>query len=292
MRFTCILLLLWMPLLYAQHDPVTLPGTERRSLHSDIVGQDYELYIKFPWNYGKSDTTYPVLFTTDANRNFPVYSTLSLIYETPTFRNDEIIVVGIAYRLSPDRLRGLAEWAVLRSRDLQPERSVESEQFWRDTLTPLVGQDFEIPSSGKGAEFLKFIQLELIPFVEANYRVSSNDRGIAGYSLGGLFTLYALFHAPEIFTRYFAGSPSLIERCIDYEAAFAADHSDLTAKILLTANDAETTTREGIRRLAENLQARAYPGLTVDTCIFRDESHASGGATAISRALRTLYYDK
>ena len=42
---------------------------------------------------------------------------------------------------------------------------------------------------GGGADFLKFIRRKLIPFVWANYLVSKTDRDIAGYSLGGLFTL-------------------------------------------------------------------------------------------------------
>jgi predicted alpha/beta superfamily hydrolase len=276
----------------AQHPPVTLPGTEIRSIHSDIINQDFELYIKLPWSYEKSDTTYPVLFTTDANRTFPIYSTHSLIYETPGSGNDEIIIVGIGYKVSDDRNTGLAEWAYLRNRDLMPVRNMESENYWKERLSPILGPDYNFPQSGGGADFLKFIQEELIPFIEKNYRISQSDRGLAGYSLGGLFTLYTLFHAPETFNKYFAGSPSSIQQCVMYESEYAAAHDDLKARILITANDSEKKTRNGIQILADSLWSRNYPGITMDTCIFEDENHTSGGSAAIGRALYLLYYNK
>lgn len=290
--FILLCLLAFQSELVAQHPMVTLPGTEIRSLHSDIIDQDFELYIKLPWSYEKSDTNYPVLFTTDANRTFPIYSTHSLIYETPGSGNNEIIIVGIGYKVSQDRNAGLAEWAYLRNRDLMPVRSIESEKYWQERLSPILGPDYYFPQSGAGADFLKFIQEELLPFVEKNYRISKTDRGIAGYSLGGLFTLYALFHAPETFNKYFAGSPSSIQQCVMYESEYAAAHDDLNAQILITANDSEKKTINGIQILADSLWSRGYQGITLDTCVFEDENHTSGGAAAIGRALHLLYYNK
>ncbi len=274
--------------LFAQFPAVPLTGTELRPLHSDIIDQDFELFIKLPWNYEKTATIYPVLYTTDANRSFPIYSTMSLIYETPTFGNDEIIIVGIGYKVSQDRVNGLAEWAVLRNRDLRPERNVDSENLWKKRLAPLTGPDFYFPESGHAEEFLDFIQQEVIPFVEANYRVSESDRGIAGYSLGGLFTLYSLFHAPETFIRYFAGDPSQMDLCLKYEEEYAKNHDDLNARLLVST----VGSGERIRQFVEQLNSRNYPGLKLNTAVFENENHTSGGAAAISRALRWLYYDK
>jgi predicted alpha/beta superfamily hydrolase len=39
--------------------------------------------------------------------------------------------------------------------------------------------------------FLNLLKTEIIPFVDKNYKTNS-DRGIAGSSLGGLFTAYRL----------------------------------------------------------------------------------------------------
>ena len=59
------------------------PGVEVRELHSQLLDQDLQLYVKLPWYYDRADATYPVLFALDANRSFPLYSTTSLIHETP-----------------------------------------------------------------------------------------------------------------------------------------------------------------------------------------------------------------
>jgi predicted alpha/beta superfamily hydrolase len=53
---------------------------------------------------------------------------------------------------------------------------------------------------------LKFFKEELIPFVEKNYR-TNEFRMLYGHSVGGLFTIYALFNYPELFAAYIAGSP-------------------------------------------------------------------------------------
>jgi len=285
-------LLVLHPALLAQYTPAYLPGTEILSLHSNIINQDFELSVKLPWSYEDSDTIYPVLFTTDANRTFPIYSTLSHIYETPGAGSQEVIIVGIGYKVNKDRIIGLSEWALFRNRDLRPTRSMVSEKFWKERLSPVLGAEYYFPKSGGGADFLKFIQDELIPFIEENYRVSKTDRGIAGYSLGGLFALYALFHAPETFNRYFAGSPSLIEQCIKYEAEYADNHDKLKANILITANESEKQLQNEVQILMDSLLLRNYSGVTLETYVFKDENHISGGAAAISRALRVLYYNK
>ncbi len=44
------------------HPEVTLERTETKVLHSDIVGQDYELIISLPYSYAKSDTFLPGKF--------------------------------------------------------------------------------------------------------------------------------------------------------------------------------------------------------------------------------------
>lgn len=265
------------------------PGVEVQSLHSEILHQDFELYIKLPWSYVRGDAVYPILFTLDANRSFPLYSTLSLVYETPGSGGEEIVIVGIGYKVNEDRVRGLAEWAAWRTRDLTPERREETEQFWKEKLSALLGGEVQNVQSGGAPHFLKLLREEVIPFVEANYRVSSTDRGLAGYSFGGLFTLYALFHAPDLFKRYFAGSPTMWDQLFEYEEKYASTHADLTAKVFITAGGLESDRHEPIQRMADRLRSRGYPGLEVQTRVFEGEGHISAGAASIGRALRVLY---
>ncbi len=265
------------------------PGIEVQDLRSSITDQEYQLYVKLPWTYARSDKAYPALFSLDANRSFPLYSTMSLIYETPGTATNEIVIVGVGYKVDVDRIRGLAQWAAWRTRDLTPERSEQTEHAWQQRLSALLAGEVQPVMSGGASAFLKSLREEVIPYIEANYRVSSTDRGLAGFSYGGLFTLYALFHAPELFTRYFAGSPSMWKRLFDHEAQYAATHTDLKASVFISAGALESDLLGDMQRLVERLRSRAYPGLDLQTHVFDGEGHTSVYAAAISRALRMLY---
>jgi predicted alpha/beta superfamily hydrolase len=265
------------------------PGIEVRDLHSHIINQDLQLFIKLPWSYVQSDKVYPVLFSLDGNRSFPLYSTMSLIYETPGTSTKEIMIVGIGYRVDFDRIRGLVQWAVWRTRDLTPVHNVEIDRFWKEKLSALLkGEELDVQSGG-AAGFLKSIHEEIIPFIEANYRVSSTDHGLAGYSDGGLFTLYTLFHAPELFTRFFAGSPTMWDQLFEYEDNYASRHDNLKARLFITSGSREPDVLEPMQRMVDRLNSRGYPGLEILTHVFEGEGHSSAYAASVSRALCMLY---
>ena len=265
------------------------PGVEARDLYSRILDRDLQLYVKLPWSYDNSDATYPVLFALDANRSFPLYSTMSLIYETPGSSAREILVVGVGYKVHRDRIRGLAQWAAWRTRDLTPVRSEDTEQYWMERLRALLqGEDLTVRTGG-APQFLRCLREEVIPFVEANYRVSATDRGLAGYSYGGLFVLYTLFHASKLFTRCFAGSPSMWEALFQYEEEYATEHDDLPVRLFMTAGGLEPDLLEPLQRMAGRLRSRGYPGLDLLTHVIDGEGHSSAYAAAVSRALRVLY---
>jgi uncharacterized protein len=266
-----------------------LPGVEMRDLHSHIIGQDMRLFVKLPWLYDRSDTVYPVLYCLDGNRSFPLYAATSLILETPGSKATELLVVGVGYRTDDDRIRGLAQWAAWRNRDLTPARDEESERYWRERLAALLGGEELDVQSGGAPQFLKALFEEVIPFVEANYRAAPGDRGLAGYSSGGLFTLYALFHAPNAFTRYFAGSPDMPDLLFEYEETYAAAHDDLAARLLITVGGKEAELLEPVQRMADRLHSRGYPSLEVLTHVIEGEGHSSAYAPAVSRALCVLY---
>jgi len=268
----------------------TQPGVEVRQMHSQVLDQGMQLYIKLPWGYERSDMSYPVLYCLDANRSFPLYSTMSLIYEMPGLNAQEIIIVGIGYQVDDDRLKGLAQWAAWRTRDLTLERSEKINANWHAKLSPLMGGEEIQVHSGGAQHFLRSIKEEIIPFIEANYRAESRGRGLAGVSYGGLFTLYTLFNETQLFERYFAGSPTMLEKLFEYEENYARGHGNMKAQLLLTAGSQETELLDSLRRMVASLQSRMYPGLEVQTHVFEDEGHVSLGAAAVSCALRMLYY--
>ena len=271
-----------------KYPPVSLYDTEQRVIRSKFVNVDFEIYISLPFSYSKSDTTYPVLFSLDANRSFGMVSNLVTILSTPHKEIPEIIVVGIAYPIN-----GLEDWVIARNRDYTPTHKPEYDKYWVDRLSKLSGRDDIVVHSGGAERFLYFIREELIPFIESNYRVSSSDRALLGFSLSGLFTIYALFQHPETFQRYLAGSPSINwdgPFVFNIEKDFAAAHQDLPVKLFMSAGGLERKSMlANMKKMSDLLRSRNYPGLQLETQIFENETHASSAAGAISRGLKVIY---
>jgi predicted alpha/beta superfamily hydrolase len=267
---------------------VTILYTELRTIYSDIMNEDLNIYIKLPVNYySDSSQIYPVWYWTDANRAFPILANISSILGFPKTDFPDIIIVSIGYPV-----RDMADWTAWRTRDLTPTNDPGIDSSLFITLEKLSGRKYDIKSGGASL-FLEFIIKELIPYIESNYRVSSSDRGLGGYSYGGIFVLNALFKHPETFSRYFAGSPSLWYDngiLFQYENEYALTHKDLNAKIFISAGGKEDDEMlENVKKMTDQLQSRNYPGLKLESYIFPDENHRSCIPAALMRAFRVLY---
>jgi predicted alpha/beta superfamily hydrolase len=242
--------------------------SETRTLTSSIVGQDYRISIWLPPSYADSDKTCPVLYLLDAVNAFGLAANTVKVL---TFGKEmpEPIIVGIGYHI-----QSYDDWGKNRTRD----------------YTPTVRDD--IPGSGGAEQFLAFIEAELIPFVDTNYRTDRNDRALSGYSWGGLFVLYALLSRPGLFNRYSAGSPSvdydnrMIFRC---EEDFASDHSSLPVKLFVSVGSLEKDDKVHIGAFSSILAGRHYEGLEFTTLVLEDETHLSGMAPAFVKGVKAIY---
>ena len=267
---------------------VSLISTEKRMLHSKIVNQDFGIYVSLPYLYFMSDTTYPVLYSLDANVKFGMMSNVVNNLGTLTREIPEIIVVGIAYPI-----KGLEDWVIGRNRDLTPTRKTEHEEYWQKRLSKVTGRNDIVVESGHADKFIAFIRDELIPFIESNYRVSSKDRALHGTSLGGLFTLYALFQYPELFQRYFASSPSIDwdePYMFKLEKDFAASHKDLSVSLFMCVGGLESESYiNNMEQMTKLLRSRNYPNLELETFVFENETHGSTVSASVARGLKILY---
>jgi uncharacterized protein len=272
----------------AQRAEVTIPNTELRTIYSRIVNQEFSIYIQLPPNYAAdSAATYPVLYVTDANRSFPMVANSSTVLTFPKGNLPEIIVVGIGYPI-----RDMADWAAWRTRDLTPTNDTATDNYWNRTLARMTGRKYDVRSGG-ASKFLEFIIQELIPFMESNYRVSHTDRGLAGYSYGGLFALYTLFTHPESFNRIFAGSPSVEydhDNIFKYASDVAATGKGLKAKVFLSVGSLEdSSTIAGVKKMTTVLQSRYGSSIQISSQVFDGEDHRSCMSAAMMRAFRVLY---
>lgn len=256
----------------------TIPGTEVRRVHSEVVGQDYALYIALPFGYGIVGQAYPVVYVLSGDDHFGLTADTARLLRAGNEAPD-LIVVGIGYG---------PEWNV---RDL--EKNVK--RYVNDLTPTSITTYAELGGSSK---FLQFIREELVPFVDANYQTDPEDRTIVGHSLGGLFALYTLFHSPDTFDRYIALSPSLWWDdgvMFDYESIFAESHFELPIRLFLAVGEREDAEGPELRMVSnlvkfhKQLLERDYAGLELEMVVLADETHQSVVASATCRGLRWIF---
>ena len=165
------------------------------SLHSSILNESRQIYVHIPESFATSEIeelSYPVVYLLDGSIQFHTVSTM-MRYMSSSMNSKfpETVVIGITN--------------TNRSRDLTP---TQGESILPD------GRRFPIPSGG-GADFLDFVEKELIPYVEKKYPTTDN-RTIVGHSLGGLSVLQALTTRPNLFDNYLVIDGSLWWNDQDY----------------------------------------------------------------------------
>lgn len=164
----------------------------QQRVFSASVNDSFSLFIHLPKDYRRQkEKAYPVLFLLDGN----VYFELMVnSIERLSFRKKikEAIVVGIGYR-------NFSEADSLRDRDYTYPVALPKDSF---------------RISGGAANFLAFIETELGPWLDKNYRTDPGNRTLMGHSLGGYFALFALQKQlrdeTPFFRNYIAASPSLL----------------------------------------------------------------------------------
>jgi len=243
---------------------VTIPGTEVRIFQSAFVNQEYLISVALPFHYAENpDKTYPVIYVLDANTNFGLVVEMArmLSIRVPFCRPfPDAIIVGIGYPATGSLVEVYAQVMHLRMRDFLPTRDEGAEGFIQDV--------FPVQShiaSGGAHRFLQFINQELLPWVDANYRVDVADKTLMGFSWGGEFALYTLFHQPRLFQRYIVGSPDLPHgngAILDYEQTYAQHQNTLPVRLYLAYGEPEVNEYERpfLERFLAALESRRYAG--------------------------------
>jgi len=138
-----------------------LPRTEVHVIHSDAVGDDFEITVLPPMPELQAGPT-SVVYGTDANGGIGTYTEIVNLLlsgaEIPP-----VTLVGVGYPIGGD----FNKWIQLRTRDFTPT----VDQWQCDGIGAFSG--LPIQSDG-GAAFLEFLTSELRPWVAANYDVTDD----------------------------------------------------------------------------------------------------------------------
>ncbi|MFZ1784338.1 MAG: alpha/beta hydrolase-fold protein [Ferruginibacter sp.] len=154
-----------------ENNPFTI-GFEKSS-PSKILSEQRKVWIHIPNINGGNDNTgrghYPVIYLLDGDANFN-----DIVSITEFMSNaglcPPMIVVGV---LHPARMTDLT--------------------FGTDKETPGI--------VGNGENFMRYVEKELMPFIELNYPTAPYKIFI-GHSVGGLTVVNTLIHHPDLFNAY------------------------------------------------------------------------------------------
>lgn len=146
-------------------------------LKSSLLSEERRILVRLPRNYElDASARYPVLYKLDGDNQLTRYDNSVDILTSMDVIPDLIIVA-------------LPNGRGMRNRDLTPSRL---HQDGNEKGEMGAGE------MGRGDRFLDFIEQELIPYVEANYR-TTRERILAGHSRGALLVLQSLLSKPDLF---------------------------------------------------------------------------------------------
>ncbi|MGE3468528.1 MAG: alpha/beta hydrolase-fold protein [Pyrinomonadaceae bacterium] len=227
-------------------------------INSTHLGEERTVIVRVPFAYrGSSTAKFPVVYMLDAHP--PQNAMMVGIIEQQAWGGmmPEMIVVGIQN--------------TNRTRDLTPTKT-------------------GVPGSGGGAKFLDFVEHEVIPLVDKNYRTEP-FRIFAGHSYGGLTAVYALATRPDMFNAYIAASPLMHwddELPVKlFEKAFK-ERKEWNKTLFAGLGD-EPGYIDSFNKFRDLLKKAGPKGFEYELEHFKDENHGSVVLPAYYAGLRKVF---
>jgi len=235
--------------------PFSLRNIDTWTIHSSTIGEDYTLYVLRTAAYDTTNIQLPVLYMTDGDWNMTVaMNCFSMLRQD--YNTREPLIVGIGYGKGQNK----------RTRDLDPQ-------------------------SG-GPAFLNFIEKEVMPFIDHQYR-TNKEKAIYGYSMGGMFTTYILFSRPELFDMVFIGAPGNNGRQLMPAAReYFKQHKDLKSKVFIGVGSFENETASNIDSFTNYLLSRKCTDLKIRKEFTPGANHGAALAQVMQNAVAFGYCER
>ncbi|NOU51689.1 alpha/beta hydrolase [Pseudoalteromonas sp. JBTF-M23] len=222
-----------------------------------------EITIALPASYKQDKSKhYPVLYLLDAKLNDElVFGMLQRLHSSNGA--NEHIIVGIE---SHDRLNDFA---------------------------PTINKDPRGPvGAGGGADkLLDFIQSELMPTINKNYRTKSHNV-IAGHSIAGLLVMHSFHARPHLFQGHLAFSPAVwwgARETANAAKQYMHSNKKVGNFLYMTIGSEGGEMRQVYDNLSQTILRNRSTDLVVQLDTFNDEGHDFTMAAGLYNALRALH---
>jgi predicted alpha/beta superfamily hydrolase len=225
--------------------------------HSSILGEERYLLFYLPEDYETSNARYPVLYLLDGGGHFHHVSGIVQFMAKQKIA-PPMILVGL---VNTDRTRDLTPFKIERR-----------------------------PTSGGGDRFIEFLRREVFPLVEGQYRTQPH-RTLIGHSLGGLFSVYSLLTAPDLFQAHIAISPAIgygngpIQETLE---SFFEERETYSRFLFITVGN-EPSYLPHLEAFCATLEAEAPEDFRWKYTYMGDEDHASVTHRSVYAGLEFLY---
>lgn len=230
----------------------------RHTINSSILDEERTILVQVPESYAQSNEKYPVVYMLDAHP--PQNAMMVGILEQQAWGKQipEMILVGIQN--------------INRSRDLTPTDDGKGGQV------------------GGGDKFLDFIEKEVMPLVQKNYRTQP-FRIFAGHSLGGLTVVYSFVTRPDMFNAYIAASPVLgwDNNFVIKQAEKVFEQKKDWKKTMFLGIGDESELIKGFNSFKDLLKKSNPRGFDYEFRQYPDDNHASVVLPAYYAGLRKIF---
>lgn len=231
------------------------------TIPSKTLNENRDIQIYLPSSYDEyPNQRYPVLYLLDGESNFHYLTGfVQKLSKTPYPHIPEMIVVGI---INTDRARDLTPTPQNQSSD-NKNRNIQGE-------------------TGGNANFFLFLETELMPYIEQNYRTTGFN-SLIGHSFGGITALNHLLNGSQEIQAYIVHDPSIWWDDEVILKRFQSTTKDdfLHKKLFISQVDRNENQGElsahynGIQKLDAYLKERSFNHLNYQYVQYPNEDHGT-----------------
>ena len=274
-------ILLFAETIFAQNseDIVIAKGIK---INSTVLGEERTIYVSLPSGYDDSKDSYQVLYVLEG-----VSEVIGLVkYLSDYGVCPQLIIVSIE-EVNPSR--DMFPSKPKYSRGTQPAKPWYNKKEDDELRVARPGE-----KTGEADKYLSFIETELFPFIEKNYRTVPY-RICCGHSKGGLCVTHAFVSHTNMFNAYIAMNPSLywddglIMKTAEEKLA-GLNYKHKLFYFDIGGNEVPSTIGDAFA-FAQIIKKNASADLRWKLDYLANESHSSGTALGIINALKFINED-